>query len=95
MYIVDQLLNSNKSIVQLSKEINVSASLIYKINTGKHFICETLKEDYPLRCFGRRSIPLTSEEIESIKKDLLNPNLSTTDIANIYNTSRDTISDIN
>ena len=34
-------------------------------------------------------------DISNIKKDLLNPYLSTTDIANKYKVSRDTVSDIN
>lgn len=38
---------------------------------------------------------LSEEDILEIKKQLLNPNLSIQDIANNFNCSRDTISDIN
>lgn len=89
------LIKKGKPITEISKEVNISISTLCKINTGKHFICKELNESFPLFKYGRNSIPLSKQEIDNIKTDLLNPNLSTTDIAKKYKTSRDTVSDIN
>ena len=89
------LIKLGNPIVEVSKEVGIGKSTLYKINTGKHFLCKELNESFPLFKYDRRSIPLSGQEIEGIKKDLLNPNLSTTDIAKKYQTSRDTVSDIN
>ena len=89
------LIKKGKSITEISKEVNISTSTLYKINTGKHFICKELNDSFPLFNYGRKSARLSKKEIDNIKIDLLNPNLSTTDIAKKYQTSRDTVSDIN
>ena len=89
------LIKEGKPITEISKKVNISASTLYKINTGKHFICKELTDSFPLFKYGRNSVHLTKEEIDNIKIDLLNPNLSTTDIAKKYQTSRDTVGDIN
>ena len=89
------LIKKGKPITEISKEVNIGTSTLYKINTGKHFICKELNDSFPLFNYGRNSIHLSEQEIDGIKIDLLNPNLSTTDIAKKYQTSRDTVSDIN
>lgn len=90
-----KLIKQGIPIIKISEMLGISRSLLSKINKGNHFICKEVDEEYPLYKYGRISCPLSEKEIEGIKKDLLNPNLSTQDIADKYNTSRDTVSDIN
>lgn len=90
-----ELIKQGISIVEISNKTGISSSTLCKINKGNHFICKEINENYPLFIYGRKTISLTKEDISNIKKDLLNPYLSTTDIANKYKTSRDTVSDIN
>ena len=90
-----KLIKQGISIVEISKKTNISSTTLHKINKGNHFICKEINENYPLFIYGRRTVSLTEQDISNIKKDLLNPYLSTTDIANKYKVSRDTVSDIN
>lgn len=90
-----ELIKQGIPITKISKRLGIAVSTLYKINTGKHFICSELNETFPLCKHGRRSVPLNEDEIENIKQDLLNPDLSMVEIAKRYNTSRDTVGDIN
>lgn len=88
------LSNTNLSNNEISKQTDISSSTLTKLNTGTHAYCKETDIKYPIRK-TRRTVFLTDEEVRQIKKELLNKNYSTTDIANHFNCSRDTISDIN
>ena len=88
------LLTTDLPNSKISEKTNVSKSIISKLNTGIHPYCKEVDIIFPIRK-TRRTIPLTEKEIILIKQELLNKNLSIEDIANHFNCSRDTITDIN
>lgn len=89
------LLSTTKlSRAEISQQTGMSTSTITNLNTGKHPYCKQINLTFPLRQ-TKRTCPLTINEIKRIKEELLNKNFSIQDIANHFNCSRDTISDIN
>lgn len=89
--IVELLKNSNKSIISISKELNVSASECHRINHGKAHFHQDF--EYPIRKSSKHKI--TKDEVEEIIFLLKEGDFSTTYIAKLFSCSRDTISDIN
>ena len=79
---------------EIMDQTGISTATLTNLNTGKHPYCNQVNITFPIR-LSKRTVPLTQDEIEAIKKELLNPNLSIQDIANHFNCSRDTIGDIN
>lgn len=79
---------------EISLQTNISESTLTNLNTGKHPYCKQVNINFPIRK-TRKTISFTSVEIEQIKQELLNKNYSIQDIADHFNCSRDTISDIN
>lgn len=88
------LQNSSLTNIQIGKKVGCSAATVGNINTGKHPYCNKVLINFPIRK-NRKNVMLSEEDILEIKKQLLNPNLSIQDIADNFNCSRDTISDIN
>ncbi len=93
--IINLLKTTKLSREEIAKQTNSSVSLISSLNQGKHFYCKTLTENFPIRINNRRNNKLTEEEIQQIKNDLKNSNLSIIKLAEKYHCSRDTIGDIN
>ena len=79
---------------EITKQTSISKSTLTALNVGRHPYCSSVNLNFPIRK-TRRTIRLTEKEIEQIKKELLDKNLSIEDIAKHFNCSRDTISDIN
>lgn len=89
--IIYLLKESNKSIAEISKEMEISVSECHRINQGKaHFNSEYI---YPIRKSKKHRI--TSNEIKEVISLLKEGEFSITYIAQLFSCSRDTISDIN
>lgn len=88
------LSSSELSRKQIKEQTGISEAVLTNLNTGKHPYCKLINVSFPIRT-TRRTVALTDNDVINIKKELLNPDYSMLDIANHFNCSRDTISDIN
>lgn len=88
------LKETDQNYSNISIKTKISKSSLVNINTGKHPYCQNININFPIRQ-TRKGILFSDEEIQRIKKDLLNENLSIQNIADNFKCSRDTISNIN
>lgn len=91
--IVNLLKNTNLTNQQIAEKTGVHKSTISNINQGKAGYCPK-DWNYPIRINSQNKTKLSIEDILTIH-DLLRQGCTTISIAEKYNCSRDTISDIN
>lgn len=90
--IVLLLQDSQLTMKEIAKKFNISATLLYRINSGKSYYDEALK--YPIR-FYHQNNKLKNTDIDDIYFLLKKTYLYIDDIAKMYNVSSSTINKIN
>lgn len=93
--VVELLLRTQKTRVQIKEETGIGLDTISNINNGKHSYCKKVSLSFPIRKMSKSNLKFSLEQIENIKRELKNPEYSIQDIAQHFNCSRDTIGDIN
>lgn len=99
--IIQDLKNEKITMKEIANKYDISMNMVRKINTGKSF-CNPKNINYPIRDnltsyqIGGFSVrKFSEEEYLKIVEDLNQDKLSINQIAEKYNVSRDSISDIN
>ena len=90
--IINLLQNSNKTFDEIALKFDRDISVIWNINRGSTHYNSKIK--YPIRVTNSIHF-LTKEKVDEIKDKLKNTNITGLKLAEIYNVSKDAISDIN
>lgn len=101
--IVDELKNSDSNASQIGEKFGIPAYTVGSINRGKHSICKQISEVYPIRKTPHRNklaamessstIPLAT--VIQIIELLINSSLSTEEISQRFNVSKNIVNRIN
>ena len=92
----DEIINTNKTWLQICEEYDVNVDLLNKINKGKHRLSDKTLQ-YPLRKIEQDSTymnKITHQDVVDIIKLLLFDNKSVKDIMEIYHLGKNTVGDI-